>query len=212
MIALNASCMSTHTINKMRRKFMRKPYLLLFLLLFFPVLSGAQDLEKYYQKGDMEVGFNGGYHRVDISGNGESDHAGIVTVSADGSYFINDEISFGLGTVFTYLPDTSIENGNSFSGFLGGLEASAKYHFQINKKFIPYLGVNLAYGLAWGESNRDSSSENFWTYGFSTGFKVPINKNIYFDTQLKFTEYEADFLDDIDLSTTQVLLGLKIKL
>jgi opacity protein-like surface antigen len=188
-----------------------KKTILVVLVLFCCGSSALADGENYYSTGDIEVGFSGGYHRVHASDGDDSATLDIVTVSADGSYFFNEHFSLGLGTVFSYLPEIDF-GGDDVSAFLGGLEANARFHYQINKYFIPYIGAHAAYGLAWGESDGNDETEDFWTYGPQIGFKIPVNDHVYFDTQAKYTIFEADWLDDVDLDTFQVLFGLKIKL
>jgi len=54
--------------------------------------------------------------------------------------------------------------------------------------------------------------DTMWTYGGQVGFKVPINDNVYFDTQLKYSWFQLPSSCAMDISATQLLLGLKIKL
>lgn len=189
---------------------MKKILLLLCFSLTLTTISFAQD-DIYCNAGDIELGFSGGYHRVHASNDKNSATLDVITVSADGSYFFNKYLSLGLGTIFSYLPSIGI-GGSDVDAFLGGLEANVRFHYQINKYLIPYIGAHVGYGLAWAEFDGDDSSEDFYTYGPQLGFKIPINEHVYFDTQAKYTIYEADWLNDVDLDTFQVLFGLKIKL
>jgi outer membrane protein W len=182
----------------------------LVLLISCGTVSFADEFN-YYSAKDVEIGFSGGYHRVHASDSDDSATLNIVTIAADGSYFITPNLSLGLGTVFFYLPEMDYD-GEDVSAFLGGLEANVRYHYQIKNYLIPYVGAHVTYGLAWADFDGDDSTEDFWTYGPQLGIKIPINDHVYFDAQAKYTVFELDWLDSVDLDTFQVLLGLKIKL
>ena len=183
-----------------------KYYISLFVCLFLmlPTMVMAEE-GQYFQKGDWEVGFHGSYNNISIEVDDDSEDVDFFYADLEASYFIIDNFSIGVNTVWFYLPE--IED---FEAYALGLEGNARYHFQVNQHFVPYLGVHAGYYYANAEYDGDSDSDSINTYGVHAGFKVPINDNVFFDTQLKWTDYDLPW-DDVDLSATQVLLGLKIK-
>ncbi len=173
--------------------------------------SGLTGQSQYFSKGDVELGFHGSYNsfRADDGNNGDSATVNFYYVDLESSYFLTDNLSIGIDPVWFYIP--KIDN---FKAYGIGLEGNAQYYFQnINKHFVPYLGVHAGYLYGDAESYGSSASDSINTYGVQAGFDVPINKNVFFDTQLKWTDYNLpNDWNDVDLSATQVLLGLKIKL
>ena len=187
--------------------------------------NGLTEQGQYFSKGDTELGFHGSYNsfRVERSYNSfradannkivrvetdnESENINFYYADLEVSHFLTDNFSVGIDPVWFYIP--KIDN---FKAYAFGLEGNAQYYFQkINKHFVPYLGVHTGYLYGDAEYNGDSENNNITTYGVQAGFDIPINNNVFFDTQLKWTDYNLPW-DDIDLSATQVLLGLKIKL
>jgi outer membrane protein W len=191
---------------------MRKIMILLLALLTIASAAMASSLS-FYEAGDVELGLLGSYSHLDASASGSHVSANLAYLDVDGAYFVTENISIGLGTELLYAP--SIKAGDSEADVFAGLLAmNARYHYQVNSYFIPYVGVHLGYGLAsvGGDSDRETTS--ITSGGAQLGFKVPVNDHVYFDTQLKYTDYSnIEFGDTgIDLDSTQVLFGLKIKL
>jgi outer membrane protein W len=161
--------------------------------------------ETYLKKGDWEVGFSGSYSDLKVEIDNESENISFLYADLNTAYFLIDNFSFGANLVWLYLPEVQ-----DFSASALGLEGNVQYHFQVNSKFIPYLGLHAAYYAASADYDGYSESDSMNSYGVHGGFKIPINNNIYFDTQIKWTEYNMPW-DEVDLSAIQILLGLKIK-
>jgi len=167
----------------------------LFVVLTATVVLASEAGSNQFNKGDLELGFSGSYS--DYSIDGES--LDITSIDLEASYFLMDNLSIGVNTAWFMFTIDGLE------ATAIGLEANARYHFQINQNFIPYVGIDVGNFYI----NLDDETENIATYGAHLGFKTPINKNVYFDTQLKWTDY--DLPENIELTSTQILLGLKIK-
>ena len=182
-----------------------KVFIVMVFCLLLPAMSIAAE-QQYYQKGDWEVGFAGSYNYVNVEVDDEDEEIDFFYADLNASYFIINNLSIGVSTVWFYLPE--IED---FEAYAIGLEGNIRYHFQVNEHFIPYLGGHAGFYYAEGDYDGDTESESLNTYGLHAGFKVPINDNVFFDTQLKWTEYDLPW-DGVELSATQVLVGLKIKL
>lgn len=171
----------------------------------FSTFTHADD-GQYFKKGDIELGFSGSYNNINFESNGESENIDFFYADLKASYFIIDNFSFGMNTAWFYLPEVE-----SFEAVALGLEGNVKYHYQVNKNFVPYLGVHAGYYYADAEIDGESEDDSIKTIGLHGGCKIPINNNIFFDIQLKWTDYDMPW-DDIDLSATQVLLGLNMKI
>lgn len=165
----------------------------------------AEEEGQYFSKGDWELGFHGSYNDISIDVGDDSTNIDFLYADLEASYYLIDSLSIGVNTVWFYIPEIEI-----FDAYALGLEGNARYHFQVNKHFVPYLGVHAGYYYISADVDGGSESEDMNTYGVHTGFKVSINDNTFFDTQLKWTDYDMPF-EDVDLSATQILLGLKIK-
>jgi opacity protein-like surface antigen len=159
----------------------------------------------YFKKGDWELGFSGSYNNVRIKSGDTKEDVNLFFADLKASYFVIDNLSVGMGLVWLYLPKVE-----GISAYAIGPEANIRYHFPVNKSFIPYLGIHAAYYYAHADIDDSSGNEDMVSYGAHVGFKVPVNENVFFDTQLKYTDYNMPW-DEIDLSTIQVLLGLNIK-
>lgn len=169
--------------------------------------NGIAEQGQYFSKGDTELGFHGSYNSFRADVDNESTNINFYYANLGASHFLTDNFSVGINSVWFYIP--KIE---SFKAYALGLEGNAQYYFQkINKHFVPYLGVHAGYLYGHSDADGDSGSGHVNTYGVQAGFDVPINNNVFFDTQLKWTHYNLPW-DDVDLSETQILLGLKIKL
>ena len=192
---------------KERRGMKVKRFVCLFVCLF--VTSTATTVlaqqGQYSSKGDSEWGFQGSYNNISVDDGDESVNVDFFYADLNASKFLTDDFSVGISTVWFYLPEIE-----TIEAYALGLEANARYHFQQKPNFVPYVGAHAGYYYARAESDGESESDNITSYGFHGGFKVPINDNVYFDTQLKWTDYDIPF-DDLDLSALQVLLGLKIR-
>ncbi len=180
--------------------------LLTLLAAFFMLQTAAMAEDaNFFQKGDLEAGFSGSYNRISVDVNDDSEDIDFFYADLGLSYFIIDNLSVGINTVWFYLPEI-----HDIEAYALGFEGNVRYHFQVNKHFVPYIGAHAAYYYANADIGNNSESEDMTAYGLHGGFKVPINENVYFDTQLKWTDYDMPW-DEIDLSSVQVLLGLKIK-
>jgi opacity protein-like surface antigen len=166
-------------------------------------IGGVED--PYFKAGTWEVGFHGSYNHLNVEVDDESEKINFFYLDGAVSYFPINNFSIGVNTMWFYLPE--IED---ISAYAIGLEGNARYHFQMNQHFIPYIGAHVGGFFVNAEVEGESESEDANSYGFHAGFKIPINDNVYFDTQLKWTDYKLP-LDETDLKTTQVLLGLGIK-
>jgi opacity protein-like surface antigen len=160
---------------------------------------------QYFSKGDTEIGFHGSYNYISVDVDNESENIDFFYADLEASYYLIDNLSVGVSTVWFYLPEIS-----NFTAYALGLEGNARYHFQVNQHFVPYIGAHAGYYYADADIDGTSESDSINSYGVHAGFKVPINDNVFFDTQLKWTDYNLPW-DGIKLSATQFLLGLKIK-
>ena len=183
--------------------------LALAFLLCLPFVSYAESIggaeNQYFQKGDWEVGFHGSYNNLNVKVEDESEKINFLYLDGAVSYFLTNNFSIGVNTSWLYLPEVE-----DIEAYAIGLEGNARYHFQMNRRFIPYIGAHVGGFFVNAEVEGKSESENANSYGFHAGFKIPINDNVYFDTQLKWTDYKLPW-DETDLKTTRVLLGLSIK-
>lgn len=173
--------------------------------------GGLAEQGQYFSKGDMELGFHGSYNSFRVDANNASTNLNFYYADFDAAYFLTNNFSVGINPGWFYIPKIDDGWGGFFKAYALGLEGNAQYYFQVNKHFVPYLGVHAGYYYANAETNGVSENDDINTYGVHAGFEVPINNNVFFDTQLKWTDYNLPW-DNIDLSATQVLLGLKIKL
>ncbi len=189
------------------------------------VAQEAQN-EQFFSKGDWVVGLNGSYNWINAEYGKASESASVALLQAEGNYFVTDAISVGVNTMWMYLPEVE-----GVKAYAYGLESNVRYNHQVNQHMVAYVGANLGYaygkvdvparraaknlgyGYAYGKVDvgGDSLDDSLSTYGLHAGFVVPINENIFFDTQLKWTCYDLP-VDGLDLDTVQVLFGLKIKL
>lgn len=157
---------------------------------------------QYFSKSDLELGFHGSYNNISV----DSENTDFIYADLATSYYLIDNFSIGANATWFYLPERE-----DFKAHALGLEGNIMYHFQINKHFVPYLGAHAGYYYVSADIDNESEHDNVNIYGAHGGLKVPINENVFFDTQLKWTDYDIPW-DDVDLSATQILLGLKIKL
>lgn len=178
-------------------------YLLTLIIIFTYSFSFAES-NQYFSKGDVELGFHASFNNVQYEVNDEKESVNLLYADLEASYYLIDNWSIGISTAWFYLPEV-----NDFTGYALGLELNTRYHFQIHDRFIPYLGAHAGYYYAYGDTDGESQDDEATTYGLHTGFKIPINENVFFDTQLKWTEYDLPW-DYIEISTIQVLMGLKI--
>ena len=171
----------------------------------------------YFKKGDVLLEFNAsfnhaGYQQKHEDDDDDSGSVNFFYAEIGASYFLTDHISSGAETFGIIVPDVGSEN---ISVFAYGLEWNARYHFKLGKYFYPYVGVNAGYALARvsedDDGGRSSSTEHLSTLGAHIGVDIPINDHVFFDVQLKYTDYDIP-LDGLKLDTLRVLLGLKIKL
>lgn len=169
----------------------------------------AQDsstAEPYFKKGDWLVGFQGSYNHIDIDVGGSGETFDLYYASGGADYFLTNSLSSGVNSILIYVPDVA---GIEVTAV--GLEWNARYHLQFGKYWLPYAGVSAGY--AWGQIKGfgGSTSDHLTTLGGSVGTIIPINDNVYFDIQLKYTDFDLP-VSGVNLDTTQILLGLKIKL
>ncbi|MDX9979409.1 MAG: hypothetical protein RBU25_05085, partial [Lentisphaeria bacterium] len=85
-----------------------------------------------------EVGFTGGYAKLDISGF----DVHLLMGMGDVSYFVTDNLSLGVSVAGGYIADAG---DMPFDGNLLGLEANARYHFPIFCRALPYVGLHAGY-------------------------------------------------------------------
>lgn len=178
--------------------------LVCFLFVTSSTIVKAEE-SQYFKKSDWELGFHASYNNISIDIEDESEDVDFFYADLDTSYYVLDNFSIGVNTVWFYLPEVE-----GLKAYALGLEANARYHYQINQHFVPYLGVHSGYYYGNADIDDESESDHINSYGIHAGFKVPINENVFFDTQIKWTDYDMPW-DYIDLSAIQVLLGLKIK-
>lgn len=165
----------------------------------------SADDGQYFGKGDFELGLSGSYNYVDLEMNGQSETIDFFYADLGGSYYLLDNFSVGISTVWFYLPKVE-----GFEAYALGVEGNLRYHYQVNKHIVPYIGAHAGYYYADAEIDGTSEDDHINSYGVHAGFKVPINDHVFFDTQLKWTDYDMPW-DTIDLTSTRVLFGLNIK-
>jgi len=161
-----------------------------------PKLSSNQQ----FTQGDWLLGFSGSYNRIEADG----DSANVLYADVDFSYFIKDNWSLGISTFGLLIPEGGeVED----TGYAIGLEPNLRYYFKNESKYTPYVGVHAGYAYA----SVADESESISTYGLHAGVLFPLTESAYFDTKLKWSEYNLPDEADIDLSTLQLLVGFKIK-
>lgn len=171
-----------------------------------PNTAPAPDTGNYFHQGDFLLGFDGSYNHLGASVGDTSGSLSFFYLDAGVSYFVMDNLSVGLNTNWFYIPKTY-----GVSAYALGLELDPKYYFQgLNSHFVPYVGVHG--GMLYGnvDAGGGNASKTITDLGADLGVIFPINKNVYIDLDLKYTKYYN--LDDIQLDTFQVAIGLKIKL
>jgi opacity protein-like surface antigen len=171
--------------------------------------------EQYYSKGDWEVGLLGSYTYLDVN---VDDHEYLdenftedrdihfAQIIGGASYFFTDAMSFGLYAGGLYIPG---EKGDEARVY--GVEGNLRYHLQLNDVLIPYAGLHAGYAYGKIDIDNYDKSEHLTSWGLQTGLKVPINSNVYFDTQLRWSDYDLS-LDSMDMKSVEVLVGLGIRL
>lgn len=180
-----------------------------FLFFFFGTIHSVDARNQqylYFVQSTWEAGLKASYSSVEYSNGTDHEKIDFIYADIEAAYFALDNLSLGLATTWLYVPD--VNNKGKVAGY--GLEGSVRYHFQVTPNFIPYLGVHAGYYDAKIETKNRTRNDSIKDYGFHGGFKVPINENIYYDTQFKWTEYDIS-LEDIDISQMQILMGLKVK-
>ena len=175
----------------------------------------------YFKKGDVLLEFAGSFNHIgyEVKDGGDrvSGNQNLFYADIGGSYFFTDGFSSGADTFWIYVPSISGVSSQDDAGTesdIGalaiGLEWNARYHFRIGKHFYPYAGVHAGY--AWGKiTGEGGESDHLTTLGAHLGVDIPINERVFFDVQLKYTDYGIP-VDGLKLDTLRVLLGLKIKL
>lgn len=199
---------------------------LLFLSLFFMCNvaiaaesdQGASQTSPYYKSGDKELGFRASWTYI----NSKQETAGTTKTNNDNagyldfgvSYYITDNVSIGTNLIGFYVPGSSTYTSGSDLTILG-LEPNIEYNFQKWTTIIPYVGLHGGYAHFY----RTGYNSDAWLWGGHAGLKFPITKNVYFDTQFKYTHldpntnstFEATYADIKRMDMYQILLGLKIK-
>ncbi|HEY9248752.1 MAG TPA: outer membrane beta-barrel protein [Rariglobus sp.] len=170
--------------------------------------ASDSDTSAYFKKGDILLEFSGSFTHATANGDGESASVNFVYADIGASYFLTDHISTGADTFWLYVPESGDVDGSALAV---GLEWNVRYHFNVSRYFYPYVGVHAGYAFGRIEGDDDSESDHLTTLGAHAGFVIPVNDNVFFDVQLKYTDYDIP-VADFDLGTTQLLLGLKIKL
>jgi outer membrane protein W len=194
----------------------------------------------YLKEGTWEVGFNGGgslWHARDRSSGyngGRTMDSTILNAAGQVAYFIIDNLAIGAALNVNYFitkngsvdwdvvppppGGAGAEGGDLRENLLAlSVEGVIRYHVPVCANIIPYVGVQGGPGYIWATRRspvigKATDDDTMWTYGGQVGFKVPINDNVYFDTQLKYSWFQLPSSRAMDISATQLLLGLKIKL
>jgi opacity protein-like surface antigen len=200
-------------LNKPTRKIMTKTNyhipVLIIALVAMPLLK-ADDSKSpdFFKKGDVLAELSGSFNHASYNSGSESGTVNFVYADLGASYFFTSELSSGADTFWLYVPKIGDSDASAKAV---GLEWNGRYHFKVSRYFQPYVGLHTGY--AWGsvQGSGDTESHHINTLGGHVGFVIPINDNVFFDVQVKYTDFRLH-VPGIKLDTTRVLFGLKIKL
>jgi outer membrane protein W len=167
----------------------------------------------FLKEGTILYGGNLAFNNVNAdSGNSRTDLS-MFGVNAEANYFLMDNVSVGLAANMLWAEISNNQVGKA-EATLGYGELVGRYHFPVcNDRLIPYVGAALGAGMAYGKVDGGADLQDTVTsWGLQAGFLVPLNDNVALDTCLKHTRYELDDSYQMNLNSTMVLMGFKMKL
>lgn len=142
-----------------------------FCLLFSLAFQSAVRADGF-EKGDWALTLTGS----GVSTNDLDDSA--FTLNVAPSYFLTDEFELGVRQSLSYN-----------DGFTGATAVFADFNVKLeNRKFVPYVGVNLGY--TYGEGLEDT-----WVVGPEAGLKYFVNDTTYLYGRVS---YEFDIQESFD--------------
>ena len=156
-----------------------------------PVQAPQDDV--MLKQGTILYGGTIGWTISNMNDSGNKAKQNTLDIAPEANYFVIDNLSVGLRGDINwqrYKYDGETDNFTSMT-----LDLVGRYYMPLcNNKIIPFVGASVGggYGMADYKLGTVEGHDNTFltTYGFETGFLVPLNNSVMLDTTLAWRDIQ----------------------
>lgn len=200
-------------------KQIKQLYIMKKLLLTATIVIGSLlTMNAQTEKGNWTFGggstfsYSSNNQKYEYDGNeyDEKEKLSNVTFSADGGYFVIDNLSVGLNLIITSTKET-------YEGYYGttdyksssfALLPQATYFFRNDSNIAPFLGAKVGYMYAGGEEDSDKYSG--LALGANAGLAYFINSNVSVDLLVEYLKTSMSNKEDNDYVLKNSAIGVGV--